>query len=181
MTALRCTQKLLAALRVRPATPAGASADKSAARLGDWTLNLLHARPAKLVLAVSEHDRLGLLLEAAPFATLPQRFTAALFAHLLTLGVPPDIARRECDAMQPLVVTATTGYDNRRSIQGNMTDYTFLAEWLLDERTPLAEINARLARQISKPTGYAYPGELARARLGNATAPATNDSSLDKT
>lgn len=166
MTALRCTQKLLTALRLQPAAPAVASAGKSAAQLGDWTMNLLHARPAKLVLAVSEHDRLGLMLEAAPFSTLPQRFTQALFAHLLTLGVPPDIARRECDAMQPLVVTATTGYDNRRSIQGNMTDYTFLVEWMLEERTPLAEINARLARQISKPTGHAYPGDLARQRLG---------------
>ena len=166
MTALRCTQKLLTAMRIRPAAPADAAAGiPSAARLGDWTMNLLHVRPAKVVLAVSEHDRLGLLVEAAPFSTLPQRFTGALFAHLLTLGVPPDIARRECDAMQPLVITATTGYGNRRSIQGNMTDYAFLIEWLLEQKMPLADINARLARQISKPTGHAWPGELAKKRL----------------
>ncbi|OGB21785.1 MAG: hypothetical protein A3I66_15110 [Burkholderiales bacterium RIFCSPLOWO2_02_FULL_57_36] len=166
MTALRCTQKLLTALRTQPAAPAdAATGNPSAALLGDWTMNLLHVRPMKLVLAVSEHDRLGLLVEAAPFSTLPQRFTGALFAHLLTLGVPPDIARRECDAMQPLVITATTGYDNRRSIQGNMTDYTFLIEWLLEQKMPLADINARLARQISKPTGHAWPGELVKKRL----------------
>jgi hypothetical protein len=166
MTVLRCTQKLLTALRVRPATPDHATVgEPSAARLGDWTMNLLHVRPIKLVLAVSEHDRLGLLVEAAPFSTLPQRFTGALFGHLLTLGVPPDIARRECDATQPLVITATTGYDNRRSIQGNMTDYTFLIEWMLQKNAPLADINAQLARHISKPTGHAWPGDLAKKRL----------------
>lgn len=165
MTALRCTQKLLVAMRAQFAGPDGTSAARSCARLGDWIINLLHVRPAKLVLAVSEHDCLGLLVEAAPFATLPQRFTGALFAHLFTLGVPPDIARRECDAMQPLVITATTGYANRLSIQGNMTEYTHLVHWYLDERMPLAEINTRLSRQISKPVGYQYPGELARRRL----------------
>lgn len=166
MTALRCTQKLLAALRTEPAAPAGTTACKpSAARLGDWTMNLLHARPVKLVLAVSEHDRLGLLVEAAPFATLPQRFSGALFAHLLTLGVPPDVARRECDAMQPITITATTGYDNRLSIQANMTEYTHLVRWLLDEGMPLAFINAKLAEQISKPVGYQCPGELAKKKL----------------
>lgn len=166
MTILRCTQKLLSALRVK--IMPGADAPRAAndnARLGDWTLNLLHVRPTKLVLAVSEHDRLGLLLEAAPFSTLTERFTEALFAHLLTLGIPPDIARRECDAMQPLTVGRTSDYDNRLSIQGNMTDYTRLIDWCLDDRMPLVEINARLARQISKPTGYAYPMDLARKRL----------------
>ena len=166
MTTLRCTQKLLTAMRMQPAAPTHSATNTlSTARLGDWTLNLLHVQPVRLILAVSEHDRLGLLVEAAPFSALQQRFADALFAHLLTLGVPPDIARRECDAMQPFIITATAGYDNRLSIQSNMTDYTHLADWCLEERMQLAEINARLARQISKATGYAYPGELAKKRL----------------
>lgn len=138
-----------------------ATARPCAALLGDWTMNLLHVRPVKLVLAVSEHDRLCLLMEAAPFASLPARFEDALFAHLLT----PDIAGRECDSMQPLVITTTAGYEDRRSIQGNMTDYTFLVQYCLEERMPIAEINAQLSRQISKPTGYAYPGDLVKKRL----------------
>lgn len=43
-------------------------------------LNLLHTRP-KLAVAVSEHDRFGLVLEAAPYATLPQRFVEAVFVQ----------------------------------------------------------------------------------------------------
>ena len=48
----------------------------------------------KLVLAMSEHDRFALVLEAAPYATLPLRFADALFVQLLFIGVPPDVARR---------------------------------------------------------------------------------------
>ena len=47
---------------------------------------------------MSEHDRLGLVLEAAPYATLPQRFSEAVFVQLLAIGVPPDQALRERDA-----------------------------------------------------------------------------------
>lgn len=144
MTALRCTQKLLTAMKAAPSSPPTPGAN----RLGDWSLNLLHTRP-KLVVAISEHDRLGLVLEAAPFATLPQRFIEALFVQLLAIGVPPDVAHRECDAMQPLALTATTPYPNRLSLQANLKDYAWLAELMWSERDKsLAAINARLADYI---------------------------------
>jgi len=38
MTALRCTQKLLTAMKVKPISPPAPGAN----RLGDWSLNLLH-------------------------------------------------------------------------------------------------------------------------------------------
>jgi len=90
MAALRCTQKLLTAMKVAPSAPPAPGAN----RLGDWSLNLLHTRP-KLVVAISEHDRLGLVLEAAPYTTLPQRFIESVLAQLLAIGVPTDLARRE--------------------------------------------------------------------------------------
>ena len=143
MTALRCTQKLLTAMKIAPSAPPAPGAN----RLGDWSLNLLHTRP-KLVVAVSEHDRFALVLEAAPYATLPQRFADALFVQLLAIGVPPNAARRERDAMQPLVITATTPYPNRLSLQANLKDYGWLAELMMAEGAPMAEINARLADHI---------------------------------
>ena len=36
---------------------------------------------------------------------------------------------------------------------------------MLGDGTPLAEINARLARHISKVTGYMYPVQLVQERL----------------
>jgi hypothetical protein len=144
MTALRCTQKLLTALKVTPA----ARISPGANLLGDWTLNLLHTRP-KLVVAISEHDRLGLVLEAAPFATLLQRFPEAVFVQLLAIGVPADAARRERDAMQPLIVTATTGYANRLSLQANLKDYAWLADvWQTERKESIASTNARLADNL---------------------------------
>lgn len=144
MTALRCTQKLLTAMKVKPSAPPAPGANL----LGDWLLNLLHTRP-KLVVAMSEHDRLGLVLEAAPYATLPQRFVEAVFVQLLAIGVPPEAARRERDAILPLAITATTPYTNRLSLQANLKDYAWIAKIFLIERgASLAQINARLADNI---------------------------------
>ena len=162
MTALRCTQKLLTAMKVTPTAPPSPGAN----RLGDWSLNLLHTRP-KWVVAVSEHDRLGLLLEAAPYTTLPQRFLDAVLAQLLAIGVPPNAAQRERDAMQPLVFTATTPYPNRLSLQANLKDYAWLAEMYFAERqAPLAEINARLADNIVSINGkLEFPKKFVLKRL----------------
>lgn len=162
MTALRCTQKLLTAMKAKAAQPPAPGAN----RLGDWSLNLLHTRP-KLVVAVSEHDRLGLVLEAAPYATLPQRFVEAVFVQLLAIGVPPDAARRERDAMQPLTITATTPYANRRSLQANLKDYAWIAEiFLEDGQSSLVEINARLADNIVSINGkLEFPREFVLRRL----------------
>jgi len=162
MTALRCTQKLLTAMKVTPSAPPAPGANC----LGDWSLNLLHTRP-KLVVAVSEYDRLGLVLEAAPYATLPQRFTDALFVQLLAIGVPPDAARRERDAMQPLTITSTTPYANRLSLQANLKDYAWLVEIYWAERqASLAEINARLADNLVGINGkLEFPREFVLKRL----------------
>ena len=162
MTALRCTQKLLTAMKVAPSAPPVAGAN----RLGDWSLNLLHTRP-KLVVAVSEHDRLGLVLEAAPYATLPKRFVEAVFVQLLAIGVPPDAARRERDAMQPLIITATTPYANRLSLQANLKDYAWITEIFWEERhVSLAAVNARLADNIVSINGkLEFPREFVLNRL----------------
>ena len=169
MSALRCTQKLRSALGIKPAHaphPPGSAAPAAGALLGDWSLNLLHLRPAKLVLAVSEHDRLGFLFDAMPFDTLPERFCAALLAHLGTLGIPPAIARRECEAMQPLTIGATTQHENRRSVQRSMSELSAIVQATLYEAPmPVATLNAYLARQISAATAPHTPEELVRQRL----------------
>jgi len=164
MTALRCTQKLLTAMKVKSSAPPAPGAN----RLGDWSLNLLHTRP-KLVVAVSEHDRLGLVLEAAPYATLPQRFCDAVFVQLLAIGVPPDLARRECDAMQPLTITSTTPYANRLSLQANLKDYALQAEWVRCDGESLAVVNARLADYIVSINGkLEFPRKFVLKRLVGA-------------
>jgi hypothetical protein len=150
-------------MRVKPAAPLSPGSNV----LGDWSLNLLHVRPSKLVLAVSEHDRFALVLEAAPYATLPQRLVDALFMQLLFIGVPPDVARRECDAVQPLTITATTHYSNRRSIQANMTDYALVVEYMLEvQGAALDDVNAHLVKHLVGINGeYQRPRERVLAAL----------------
>jgi hypothetical protein len=98
---------------------------------------------------MSEHDRLGLVLEAAPYATLLQRFIESVREQLLAIGVSLDMAQGECDAMQPVIITATTPYANRLSLQANLKDYAWLAElYLVERHASLPEINTRLADQI---------------------------------
>ena len=162
MTALRCTQKLLKAMKVTPSAPLAPGAN----RLGDWSLNLLHTRP-KLVVAICEHGRLGLVVEAAPYATLVQRFAEAVFVQLLAIGVPPDEARRERDAMQPLIITATTGYANRLSLQANLKDYAWLADvWQTERKLSIAATNARLADNIVSINGKLdFPRKFVLKRL----------------
>lgn len=119
------------------------------------------------MVAISEHDRLGLVLEAAPYVTLPQRFIEAVFVQLLAIGAAPDLAQRECDAMQPLTITSTTPYPNRLSLQANLKDYAWLAELYLAERqASLAEINARLADNLVSINGkLEFPWKFALNRL----------------
>ena len=161
MTALRCTQKLLKAMKVEPGAPSVPGNNA----LGDWSLNLLHTRP-KLVVAMNEHDRFALVLPAAPFATLPQRFVDALFAQLLMLGISPDVARNECEAMQPLTITATTLYPNRLSLQANLKDYAWLVGIMSERGESLVKINARLMEHIvGINKQYEFPGKLVLGRL----------------
>jgi len=162
MTALRCTKKLLTAMKVKPSAPPALGANL----LGDWSLNLLHTRP-KLVVAMSEHERLALIFEAAPYATIPQRFPDAVFEQLLAIGVPLDAAQREREAMQPLTITATSPYLNRHSLQANLKDYAWLAErWLMLRDKSLAEINERLADNIVSINGkLEHPKEFVLNKL----------------
>ncbi len=146
MTALRCTQKLLAVLKVAPSKQV--MPELCTNRLGDWSLNLLHTRP-KLVVAVCEYGRLGLVLKATPYATLPQRFVQAVNNQLLAISVPSTLAQLECDAMLPLAITPTILYANRLSLQANLKEYAWLVEVYMSEReSSLSVINARLAETI---------------------------------
>lgn len=167
MTALRCTQKLLTAMRAKPAAPPPPGGNA----LGDWSLNLLHVRPRKLVLAISEHDRFALVLEAAPYASLLQRLIDTLFTQLLFIGVPPDAARCECEAMRPLTITSTTHYPDRRSIQANMTDYALVVEYMLEQQSgSLAAINVQLTKHLVGIKGeYQRPRERVFAALAGRT------------
>ena len=72
MTALRCTAKLLKAMKATPvANPAPATS-----RLGDWHANLIRVSRTQLVIAVNDATRFGIVVDAAPDGLLRARHVA---------------------------------------------------------------------------------------------------------
>jgi hypothetical protein len=69
--------------------------------------------------------------------------------------------------MQPVIITATTPYANRLSLQANLKDYAWLAElYLVKRHASLPEINARLADQIVSLNGkLEFPRKFVLERL----------------
>jgi len=69
MSALRCTAKLLKAMRAPPVANRAPATNK----LGEWTANLVRVSRIQLVIAVSEPTRFGVVIDAAPYAAIPFR------------------------------------------------------------------------------------------------------------
>jgi hypothetical protein len=61
----------------------------------------------QLVLAVSEPTRFGVVIDSAPYKTIPERSPYALFHSLLGLDIPPDLAAEEVRAMLPMEVATS--------------------------------------------------------------------------
>ncbi|KZC40560.1 hypothetical protein RHOFW510R12_16320 [Rhodanobacter sp. FW510-R12] len=161
MTAFRCTAKLLKAMKEAPeADPASAGN-----RLGEWTATLVRVGRIQLVLAVSEPTRFAVAIDAAPCATAPQRFAAALLAALLDLEIPADLAVAKIEAMLPLQVVAS----NSRSVLGSLNQFAWWADCAICSReaTSAREVPLDLARMIVlKPKGIDWPADRVREAFG---------------
>ncbi|NDZ16147.1 hypothetical protein [Variovorax sp. WS11] len=131
-------------LPATPSLPIGGEATG----LGDWSLTIVHSRPAHLVIAISETTRWAFALAAAPLATLRERFAPALLQELVALGVPVDRARAAVDAPGPPHWAA--GHERGVLTQLNACAADVL--WASNDGLSLPSINRRLAgRLILKP------------------------------
>ncbi|MES1936769.1 DUF6933 domain-containing protein [Salinisphaera hydrothermalis] len=159
MTAFRCTAKLLKPLKVAAETDIPAPEN----RLGDWTANVVRHGRKPFVIAVAEHSRLALLLPAAPYATLLERFLEGLPYLLRYLYVPETQIEAEMAAMTPLHVART----NSRSVLASINQYNFMISCYLEgESWTTVDLMKRMAEEISKPNDYQPVGDAVRARFG---------------
>lgn len=161
MTAFRCTAKLLKAMKEKPELDPLPARNK----LGEWTATLVRVSRIQLVLAVSEPTRFCVAIDAAPYATAPQRFAKALLLALLELEIPADAALAEIEAMLPLQVAAS----NSRSVLGSLNQYAWQADCALYSREVISavELTRDLARMIVlKPKGIDYPADRVREAFG---------------
>lgn len=167
MTLLLCTGRLLDALSAEPesitaaATPEPLPASDN--RLGTWVATLVPLRPARLVLAVSEHARLPLVLSLDPRDDLLERLPDAVYGLLLELKVPVELARGEREAMQPL--RAAAGIEQGSLGMLRACEIELRAAWERGESRSPADLSVFLARQVSEHLDGASPAQAARRRF----------------
>ena len=161
MTAFRCTAKLLKAIKAAPE----ANPQPAHNRLGEWTANLIRVSRIQLVIAVNDRTRFGIVMDAAPYAALPERFGHALFHALLHAGIPPDAAAEEVESTYSLEPAAT----NNRSVLGTLNQFAWDVE--CDVRYGVAhsarQLTQRLAqRPVLKPKHISFPVDRVREAFG---------------
>ncbi|MGH8773217.1 MAG: DUF6933 domain-containing protein, partial [Burkholderiales bacterium] len=119
---------------VAPAPPTNA--------LGDWYVNLLHIDRIQMVMATSERSLLTVLLPARDLRrSLIPNLCDMMGMLLLEIGVAPELAAREIEAMQPAVVRRTES----RSVLASMNDFALALRWHVREGLPPMEIMLRFA------------------------------------
>lgn len=163
MTAFRCTAKLLKAMKATPV----ADPTRPSGRLGEWTANLIRVSRIQLVLAVSESTRLGVVIDAAPYALIPGRFRHALFKALLHLEIPAEMAAAEAESLRDMEWAAS----NSRSVLGTLNQFAFLVESDLryGQAHSARELTCRLAQTVVlKPKEVGFPADRAREAFGLA-------------
>jgi hypothetical protein len=169
MASICATASLARALGLTAELPRADTVDARGASLPIWYLDIVHARGAKIVLAVETGTRWAFVLPAAPFATLADRFGPALFAALLAAGVPPAGARAEIEAGSPYTWARLLD----RGAQAHLRQCKDDVAWTIAQGGSLALVNRRLgSRPIIKPRESWPEDEVLRLLGGDPELPA---------
>jgi hypothetical protein len=156
MFAIRGTQKLLQRIGM-PLSDLSVPPDTL---LGDWYANLLVAKPAHLILCISERTLLPVVVEARNASMFRARMVESVREVLTALGVAADSVERECAAMDRAYLTKTYS----KSLLGSLNDFMFLLRHSLAYRpeSSLVEHSLHLAEAPCKPIGYNSPDRATR-------------------
>jgi hypothetical protein len=100
-----------------------ATLHRSDTRLGDWYAKEVTLGKRRLVLCVNELSRLAVVLDAAPYASIPERLPAAVSVLLEGLVPSREAIEGEVAAMQTISIAKT----NSRSVLRLLKEY----DWLL--------------------------------------------------
>ena len=152
MVTLRCTRKLLARL---PGMWVPESEAPPTTALGDYVATVVFARPAHIVIALSERTLLPVLLASAPGATLLARFPDRVAETLRAVGVRESAVVEEVEAMAPLRTGRTTA-DHRR-VLGTLMDFVRMLPSYLERGESLLEALLHLAEAPCSVIGMETP------------------------
>lgn len=97
---------------------------KSESQLGDWyAVDFILSR-RQFILCVSSLPRLAVVMEAAPYATFPERLCDAVTEVLKSIGVSEGNVQAERIKMDRFTIAKT----ENKSILGTLNDYRFQLE-----------------------------------------------------
>ena len=170
MVIWRPTVRLAAKLRLQLAE----TALRSDTRLGDWYAADLTLGRCRLVLCVSALSRLGVVLPAAPYATLPERLGPAVGRLLLHLGEDARAVEQEMGAMGTIAVAKTCS----RSVLGTIKEFSWMlqlrheAEPVTPELDPLL-LGVELSGTVCMPLEDTFPRDAALRLLSASNGPVT--------
>ncbi|MBK8202510.1 MAG: hypothetical protein IPK68_09440 [Bdellovibrionales bacterium] len=144
---------------------------KSTTKLADWyALDLVLDRK-QLILCVSSVSRLAVIMEAAPYATFPQRLCDLVTEVLRAIGVNESSIQEERIQMDEIQLAKT----ENKSILGSMNEYRFQLEaWNQMGRMNLSdtlEMSMYLSKMISLVLPDGYPKYAALKCFGQEPPP----------
>lgn len=149
MLVLRPTASLAKRMKVKLQP----SDQSSSTRLGDWyALDIVLSRK-QFILCVSSKSRLAVVLEAAPYATLPGRVSDAVTEVLKEIGVNEALIQEERAEMEQVILAKTLN----KSILGTMNDYRFQLEWADQADKFSLEDTLKMSMYLSKTISLALP------------------------
>lgn len=124
MIALRCTRKLLQLLDGGPVD----CVSEATAVLGNWYGNVVPTVAGELVVLANERTLLSVAVPAQMVDRLFTEFPARVYNLLRMIGVPTDIAMRECSELDTVMLARTES----RSVLGSLNEialhYQLIAE-----------------------------------------------------
>jgi 2-polyprenyl-6-methoxyphenol hydroxylase-like FAD-dependent oxidoreductase len=165
---IRCTQKLLAELKIRPTQEESASDP-----FWGWHAKLFHIERRKCVLITNDTTLFTIFIPALKkpdFASFQLVIGQHLFKNLLRENIPQrqiESVLSECENMK------FQKTDNR-SVLGSMNDQKLQLEYLIFAegglaRTDIYELNQNLNRNILSAISYKHPIKMLKQKLKEIT------------
>jgi hypothetical protein len=142
------------------------NSDSSTTCLGDWYAIDIVLDRKQFIMCVSSKPRLAVILEAAPYATFPDRLSDAVIELLKAIGVTEANIKTERSHMDQLVLAKTIN----KSILGTLNDYRHQLEAVahydrLDINDTL-KMSLYLSKTISLALPEGYPRDAALKLFG---------------
>ncbi len=133
----------------------------STTRMGDWYANDIVLNRKQFILCASSTSRLAVVLDAAPYATLPDRLPDAVSEILRAVGVEESQIQEERVQMNEFKLAKTAN----KSILGSLKEYKFQLEVAAHlgrlNFSDLLEISLSLSKMISLVIPNGYPKDAA--------------------